>query len=631
MHKHLIEKNEKQRKKTKIKNKETGKTESFTKSFTTKSSKKKQPFQLETQLSNNTSNYGTIIDRFLPVLGKSPESKLFNHNQHLKSEVLYQAGSNINDHAISRSISNATPTNPNSNINVSINNTSTVNNSNNPVVFTNSRMEMNTRFSDFLSSDDELLLADNIVSSFLEQTETNSNNAYLQVPQVYTNTKSEKNHSNNVATALGFKTSRILTFTPLKSPKKYKSLQIGQSEEIVPNKSNNIDLTKNDSTNKENEYQTPEIPFKVLDAPGLRNDFYSNLVCWANQSDTIAAGLGSLVYCWSEKTGTVPLQAFGTEIISALSYSSDDFLAVATKDAKLFIYKNKSIQVIATYTMKHRSSICSLKWIPNSRYFFVGNEVGEVTLLELIQKEEVKKIPQKGKSKKDSKATREDPKVIFITYIIKRKVSFKCDQQQICGMDINTTGNQIAIGANNNSSSIWDISDLTKPKKLFHLKHEAAVKAVAFCPWVPNLLATGGGSRDKNIRFWHSTSGTLISQHKTNGQITAVVWSRSKREILVTFGFGENTEKNCILAVYTYPSMKLKVKVTAPSDMRILTADISNDFSSVCTSISDQSVRIYNVWNSKFDLTSGIYDDGMFGSEIIDTEEGIDKAIDIIR
>lgn len=77
--------------------------------------------------------------------------------------------------------------------------------------------------------------------------------------------------------------------------------------------------------------------------------------------------------------------------------------------------------------------------------------------------------------------------------------------------------------------------------------------------------------------------------------------------------------------------MKLKVKVNAPSDMRILTADLSNDFSSICTSISDQSVRIYNVWNSKFDLKSGIYDNGIYGSEIIDTEEGVDKAIDIIR
>ncbi|ODQ47202.1 hypothetical protein PICMEDRAFT_32115, partial [Pichia membranifaciens NRRL Y-2026] len=342
----------------------------------------------------------------------------------------------------------------------------------------------------------------------------------------------------------------------------------------------------------------------VLDAPGLRNDYYSNLVCWANKSDTIAAGLGSIVYCWSETLGTIPLQTFGNDLISALSYSSDDFLVVGTKESKIYLYKPKSIHVIASYSLKNHSSTCSIKWIPESHYFFVGNDVGEVTLFE-------------------TKAV--------VSYSIKQKVTFKCDQQQICGIDVNHLGKQLAIGANNNSSSIWDISDLCKPKKLFHLKHEAAVKAVAFCPWMPNLLATGGGSRDKNIRFWHSKSGTLISKHKTKGQITAVVWSRSKKELLVTFGFGDCSDKNSILAVYSYPTMKLKVKVNAPSDMRILTADLSNDFSSICTSISDQSVRIYNVWNSKFDLKSGIYDNGIYGSEIIDTEEGVDKAIDIIR
>ena len=33
--------------------------------------------------------------------------------------------------------------------------------------------------------------------------------------------------------------------------------------------------------------------------------------------------------------------------------------------------------------------------------------------------------------------------------------------------------------------------------------HKAAVKALAWCPWQRNLLATGGGSTDKTMRFWN--------------------------------------------------------------------------------------------------------------------------------
>ncbi len=34
--------------------------------------------------------------------------------------------------------------------------------------------------------------------------------------------------------------------------------------------------------------------------------------------------------------------------------------------------------------------------------------------------------------------------------------------------------------------------------------HSAAVKAMAWCPWQSNGLATGGGSNDRTIRFWNT-------------------------------------------------------------------------------------------------------------------------------
>ena len=45
----------------------------------------------------------------------------------------------------------------------------------------------------------------------------------------------------------------------------------------------------------------PKVPFKVLDAPALQDDFYLNLLDWSD-SNILTVGLGSCVYLWSAKS-----------------------------------------------------------------------------------------------------------------------------------------------------------------------------------------------------------------------------------------------------------------------------------------------------------------------------------------
>jgi cell division cycle 20-like protein 1, cofactor of APC complex len=47
-----------------------------------------------------------------------------------------------------------------------------------------------------------------------------------------------------------------------------------------------------------------KVPYKVLDAPDLADDFYLNLVDWGSQ-DVLGVGLGSCVYTWSALSGRV--------------------------------------------------------------------------------------------------------------------------------------------------------------------------------------------------------------------------------------------------------------------------------------------------------------------------------------
>ena len=49
--------------------------------------------------------------------------------------------------------------------------------------------------------------------------------------------------------------------------------------------------------------------------------------------------------------------------------------------------------------------------------------------------------------------------------------------------------------------------------------HQAAVKALAWCPFQSNLLATGGGTADRTIRFWNTCTGAQLNSIDTGSQV----------------------------------------------------------------------------------------------------------------
>ena len=79
----------------------------------------------------------------------------------------------------------------------------------------------------------------------------------------------------------------------------------------------------------------------------------------------------------------------------------------------------------------------------------------------------------------------------------------------------------LATGANDNLVKIWDDRNTSTPVHSFN-DHQAAIKAVAFCPWQPRTLATGGGTADRNIRFWNLSTGNLINSIDTGSQVRRV-------------------------------------------------------------------------------------------------------------
>lgn len=58
----------------------------------------------------------------------------------------------------------------------------------------------------------------------------------------------------------------------------------------------------------------------------------------------------------------------------------------------------------------------------------------------------------------------------------------------------------------------------TTPTFTFH-DHTAAVKAIDWSPHETNLLASGGGTADRHIRFWNTSTGKAISATDTGSQV----------------------------------------------------------------------------------------------------------------
>jgi len=130
--------------------------------------------------------------------------------------------------------------------------------------------------------------------------------------------------------------------------------------------------------------------------------------------------------------------------------------------------------------------------------------------------------------------------------------------QEVCGLKWSPSGQQLASGGNYNLLYIWDKSMASHNSSSQYLhqlgEHCAAVKALAWCPFQNNFLASGGGSSDGSIKFWNTQIGAYLNTIDTHSQVYSLQWSRHERELLSSHGLDQNQ-----LTLWKYPSM---VKIT---------------------------------------------------------------------
>lgn len=364
------------------------------------------------------------------------------------------------------------------------------------------------------------------------------------------------------------------------------------------------------------------LPYRLLDAPLLRNDYYANLISWSHLCGRVAVGLGTEVYLWHEDEGASLLHVRDNRsaILCVAFNTINDFLLIGCRNGMIYIADAPRDHILAKYDHRalrgsgtQESGICSALWIPNRKDLFVfGDESGATTVLGL-------KTTEKG-------------------YELHSLAELGGHFQQICGMTSPRNGSEIAVGCNDNSCSIWDISCLqtfdwtqTAVLSLKHtLIHNAAVKAMAYCPWSPSLLATGGGSHDRTIRFWHTGTGTLIKKIPVHAQVTSIFWSRFNRQFVATFGFSD-PGTGSLISVFTFPQCELRVQVTSRAGLRFLSASQSANDGQVAVTSNDETVRFYEVWPVIAGAAPKFPKSGIYGSELIELVEGIERPEAVIR
>ncbi|XP_003744594.1 fizzy-related protein homolog [Galendromus occidentalis] len=302
-----------------------------------------------------------------------------------------------------------------------------------------------------------------------------------------------------------------------------------------------------------------KIPYKVLDAPDLQDDFYLNLVDWSS-TNILSVGLGASVYLWSAATSQVTrlcdLQTDNDTVTSVSWSERGNLVAVGTNKGLVQVWDVLATKKTACFP-GHSARVGALAW--NGELLCSGSRDRTVFVRDMRQ-------PHNSNARKLSG-----------------------HRQEVCGLKWSPDQQHLASGGNDNRLLVWTLQTNTPCQT--YTEHQAAVKAIAWSPHHHGLLASGGGTADRYIRFWNTLTGQPMQSVDTGSQVCNLAWSKHASELVSTHGYSQNQ-----IVVWKYPSLTPVAKLTGHS-YRVLYLAVSPDGESIVTGAGDETLRFWNVFS----------------------------------
>ncbi|KAL4926975.1 WD40 repeat domain-containing protein [Aspergillus undulatus] len=301
-----------------------------------------------------------------------------------------------------------------------------------------------------------------------------------------------------------------------------------------------------------------KVPYKVLDAPDLQDDFYLNLVDWGS-SNILGVGLGNSVYMWNSQSGRVTkLCELKDDTVTSVSWiQRGTHLSIGTGKGLVQIWDAERCRRLRTM-IGHTNRVGALAW--NDHILTSGSRDRHIFHRDVRSPDQY----------------------------LRRLSGHK---QEVCGLRWNTEDGQLASGGNDNKLLVWDKLNET-PLYRFS-DHTAAVKAITWSPHQHHLLASGGGTADRTIKFWNTATGSLIKEVDTGSQVCNLAWSKNSDEIISTHGYSQNQ-----IVIWKYPRMEQIVSLTGHT-FRVLYLAMSPDGQTVVTGAGDETLRFWKIFNRR--------------------------------
>ena len=353
-------------------------------------------------------------------------------------------------------------------------------------------------------------------------------------------------------------------------------------------------------------------------------------VSWSQRGQYLAVGTGSgLVQVFdvaragessspsSSSAAKLRTYAGHKARVGSLSWGSAT-LSTGSRDRTVAQRDVRCPEPLTARLSAHRSEVCGLRASPDDRLLASGGN--DNALLVWDTRRLFSSSSNGGRAQQQRGEQREQPRRWQ-----QQQQQHRLMQRSGAGGGVASTSSSAAAAAAAAAAAVeveatFDestIPSVSAPLYRF-TEHTAAVKALAWSPHAHGLLASGGGTADRCIRFWSTTgsggSGSAsenlaaatnpstsnsnnnnnneacLGAVDTGSQVCNLAWAKHANELASTHGYSQNA-----VELWKYPAMTRLATLTGHTT-RVLYLAASPDGRSIVTGAGDETLRFWSAF-----------------------------------